>query len=69
MKKPRYNDLKDMVYRMQLRNDESIHILSLKYIPSKSTGYSLNPGMYGITDINTFLEQFSPKNVKVRIRI
>ena len=38
LKKPRYNDLKDMVYTMQLTNDESIDILNLKYIPSERTG-------------------------------
>ena len=35
IKKTNYNDLEDMVNRMQLTNDEIIDILDLKYIPSK----------------------------------
>ena len=34
----KYNDLKDLVYRMQLTYDEITHILDLKYIPTKRTG-------------------------------
>ena len=39
----KYNDLEDLVYRMQLTYDEIIDDLNLKYIPTKRTGYSLNP--------------------------
>ena len=42
----KYNDLKDIVYRMQLTYDENIDTLDLIYIPTKRTGYSLNPGIY-----------------------
>ena len=41
----KYNDLKDLVYRMQLTYDEIINVLDLKNIPTKRTGYSLNPGI------------------------
>ena len=40
----KYNDLEDLVHRMKLTLDEIIDILDLKYIPTKRTGYSLNPG-------------------------
>ena len=49
--------------------DEIIDILDLKYIPTKRTGYSLNPGIYEITDINKTLEYILPDNVKVSITI
>ena len=45
LKKVKYNDLEDLVYRMRLSYDEIMDILDLKYIPTKRTGYSLNPGI------------------------
>ena len=48
----KYNDLEDLVYRMRLSYDEIINILDLKYIPTKRTGYSLNPGIYEVIDLN-----------------
>ena len=44
-------------------------ILDLKHIPTKRTGYSLNPGLYEITDINKTLEHILPDNEKVSITI
>ena len=35
LKKVKYNDLKDLVYRMQLTYDECIDVSDLKYIPTK----------------------------------
>ena len=45
LKKVKYNDLKVLVYRMQLTYDEIMDILDLNYIPTKRTGYSLVPGI------------------------
>ena len=45
LKNNKYNDLEDLVYRFQLTYDEIIDVLDLKYIPTKRTGYSLNPGI------------------------
>ena len=69
LKKVGYNDLKDLVYRMRLSYDEIMDILDLKYIPTKRTGYSLNPGIYEIIDINNTLKHILPDNVKVDITI
>ena len=69
LKKVGYNDLKDMVYRMRLSYDEIIDILDLKYIPTKRTGYSLNPGIYEIVDLNNTLKYILPDNVKVSVAI
>ena len=45
LKNVKYKDIKGLVYRMQLTYDEIIDILDLKCIPTKGTGYSLNPGI------------------------
>ena len=63
------NDLEDLVYRMQLTYDEVIDVLNLKYIPTKRTGYSLNPGIYEVVDLKNTLKYILPDNVKVSITI
>ena len=54
---------------MQLTYDEIMDILYLKYIPTKRTGYSLNPGIYEVGDINNTLKYILPHNVKVSVTI
>ena len=39
----------------------------MKYITTKRTGYSLNPGIYEILVINTTLKYILPDNVKVSV--
>ena len=46
-----------------------MNILDLKYIPTKRTGYSLNPGIYEVVDLNNTLKHILPDNVKVNITI
>ena len=62
-----YRHLEDMVYRLQLTYDEILDILDLKFIPTRRTGYSLNPGIYEIIDLNNSLKYILPDNVKVNI--
>ena len=69
LKNIKYNDLEDLVYRMQLTYDEIIDILDFKYIPTKRTGYSLNPGIYEVIDLNNTLNYILPDNAKVSITI
>ena len=69
LKNVKYNDLEDLVYRMRLSYDEIMDILDLKYIPTKRTGYSLNPGIYEIVDLNNTLKYMLPDNVKVNVTI
>ena len=69
LKNAKYNDLEDLVYRMRLSYDEIMDILDLKYIPTKRTGYSLNPGIYEVVDLNNTLKYILPDNVKVTITI
>ena len=69
LKKAKYNDLEDLVYRMRLSYDEIMNILDLIYIPTKRTGYSLNPGIYEVVDLNNTLKYILPDNVKVNVTI
>ena len=69
LKNVKYNDLEDLVYRMRLSYDEILNILDMKYIPTKRTGYSLNPGIYEVVDLNNTLKYILPDNVKVNITI
>ena len=65
LKNAKDNDFEDMVYRMQLTYDEIIDISNLKPFFHKIKSYSLNPGIYEITDVNKTLQCFLPVNVKV----
>ena len=69
LRKVKYNDLKDLVYRMQLTYNEIIDILDFEYIPAKRIGYTLDPGMYEVIDLNNTLKYILPDNVKVTITI
>ena len=67
LKKAKYNDLEDLVYRMKLTYDEIMDILDLKYISTKRIGFSLDPGIYEIVDLNNTLNHILPDNVKINI--
>ena len=67
LKNVKYNGLKYLVYRMRLSYDEIIDILDLKYITTKRTGYSLNPGIYEVVVLNNSLKHILPNNVKVSV--
>ena len=69
LKNIKYNDLEDFVYRMRLSYDEIMDILHLKYISTKRTGYSLDPGIYEVIDLNNTLKHILPDNVKINITI
>ena len=69
LKNVKYNDLEDLVYRMRLSYDEVMDILGLKYIPTKRTGYSLDPGIYEVDDLNNTRKYILPDNVKIGVTI
>ena len=54
---------------MRLSYDEIMEILDLKYISTKRTGYTLNPGIYEIVDLNNTLKYILPDNVKLTVSI
>ena len=58
-----------MVFGMELTSNEIIDILDLNYIPTKRNGYSLNPGIYEVIDINKTFNFYLPNNVKVSITV
>ena len=41
----------------------------MKLISTKTTGYSLNPGIYEVIDLNNTLKYILPDNVKVSVTI
>ena len=69
LKNVKYNDLEDLVYRFKLTKDEIMDILDLKYIPTKRTGYSIEPNIYNVIDLNNTLKNILPNNVKIYINI
>ena len=69
LKKAKYNDLEDLVYRMRPSDDEIIDIQGLKYIPTKRLEYSLNSGFYEVVDLNNSSNYILPDSVKVSVTI
>ena len=65
LKKATYNEVEDLVYRLQLTYDEIIDLLDLNYIPTKRIGYSLNPVIYEVVNLNDILKNILRFNVKV----
>ena len=54
---------------MQVTYDEIINILDLKYIPTKRTGYSMEPNIYNVDNLNKTLRNILPNNVKKNVSI
>ena len=54
---------------MRLSYNEIIDILDLEYIPTKRIGFSLNPGIYEVVDLNNTLKHILPDNVNINITI
>ena len=69
LKNAKFNDLEDLVYRMQLTYDEIINILDLKHIPTKRMGYSIEPNIYNVVDLNKTLKNILPNNIKINVSI
>ena len=69
LKNAKFNDLEDLVYRFRLTYDEIMYILDMKYIPSKRIGFSIEPNIYNVVDLNRTLKNILPNNVKIDITI
>ena len=67
IKNVKNNNIEVMVYRFQLTYVEITDILDLKYISTKKTGYSLNPGIYEVVDLNNTSKFLLAINVKVSV--
>ena len=69
LKKAKYTDFRDSVYRMQLTYDEIMDVIVFKYISITRIGYSLDPGIYEVADLNKTVNYILPDNVKVSVTI
>ena len=54
---------------MQLTYQELIYILGLKFISPFKTGFSLNPGIYDVVDLNNTLKYILTDNVKISVTL
>ena len=52
---------------MQLTYYEIANILDFKYIPTKRIGYSINPNIYNVVDLNNTLKVILPDKVKISV--
>ena len=69
LKRVKYRDLEDMVYRLQITYDENVDILGVKYKAGSTIGYTLPLGVYEISDNNLILKSLVPGEVKVNLTI
>ena len=58
-----------MVYLLQLTYDEIVDILDVKYISGSARGYTIPPGLYNVSDINSVIKSIHPDKVKVNFTI
>ena len=54
---------------MQLTYDDFLDILDLKHIPTKRIGFSLNPGIYEVVNLNNILKFVLSNIMKVSVTI
>ena len=55
LKGANYHDLEDLVYRMELKNDEMMYTLDKKLFSSEKTGCTLPTRISEVCDINKTL--------------
>ena len=67
LKRVKYRDVKDMLYRLQITYNEMIDILDVNYIAASTKGYTLPTSVYEIIDNNLLLNSLLRKEVKVYI--
>ena len=60
LKRVKYKDLEDLVYRMELTYDEIVDTLTVKYTAGSNIRCTMLPGIYEITDINLMLRSLFP---------
>ena len=54
---------------MEITYYENVDILDVKFITTSTIGYTLQPGIYEISDVNFMLQALLPKEVKVNVAI
>ena len=53
---------------MELTYNENVDILDRKYIAGSTTGHTLAPSIYEISDLNLIIKSILPNEVKVNSR-
>ena len=53
-----------MIYRLELTYEENVDILDVKYISGSTIEYTLPPGIYESSDLNSMLKSLLSKAVK-----
>ena len=66
LKRVKYRDLEDLVYRLQITYDEVVDILNVEYKAGSTIGYILPPGVFKINDFNLILKSLLPNEVKMK---
>ena len=69
LKRIKYRDLEDLVFRLQLTYHEIGDILDGKYIPTKRIGFSIEPNIDNVVDLNNTVKNNLPDNVKISLTI
>ena len=54
-----------MVFRMELTYNEIENILDMKYIDASTTGHTLEPGIFEVSDFNMMIKSSLPDEVIV----
>ena len=69
LRRVKYKDLQDLVYRMELTYDEILDILDEKCIAGSTIGYTMPAKVYEISDFILMLKSVLRNKVKVNITI
>ena len=69
IKRVKYDDLEDMVYRKEITYDELMDVFYIKFTSAVSVGSTLPPGINEANDITLMLKPLLPDEVKVNITI
>ena len=65
MKRVKYTELEDLVFRFHLTHPEIMDILDVKHIAGSTKGYTLAPGIYEILDFVFMLKSLLPNELKL----
>ena len=67
LKNVEYNDVEDMVFRLESTKHEILNRPTMKYFHASTTRCTLEPSIYEISDNKSLLKSLLPDEVKVNI--
>ena len=62
LRRVRYKELEDMIYKMELTYDEILDMLDIKNYAGSTNGYTITPRMNEISDNNLMIKSSLPNN-------